>query len=211
MKDSDNPWLSIPAADYEAHMTSPEVGQLQFLNEVFKRTVALRRPVSLLVPGCATGNGFEHIDFTVTKRVVAVDINPAYLALLRERFRDAARSIETVDKDIMACGFAPASFGLIFAGLIFEYLDASAALARFRTWLSSDGVLAAVLQLPDDRLAPVTETCFPSLQALALTMKLMPAEVFDQAAAAQGMIRIDAKVRRLASGKRMYVASYAPR
>jgi hypothetical protein len=77
MNNSDNPWLSIPAADYEAHMASPEVGQLQFLNAVFKETLARQRPKSLLVPGCATGNGFEHIDFTVTRRIVAVDINPA--------------------------------------------------------------------------------------------------------------------------------------
>lgn len=210
MKDSDNPWLSIPAADYEAHMASPEVGQLQFLNAVFKETLA-RGPESLLVPGCAAGNGFEHIDFAVTKRVVAVDINPAYLVLLRERFRNAARCIETIDKDILTCEFAPASFDLIFAGLIFEYVDASAALALFRTWLKSAGVLVAVLQLPDDRLAPVTETRFPSLQALAPIMKLLTGEAFDQIAAAQGFIRTEAEVRRLASGKRMYVASYSPR
>jgi SAM-dependent methyltransferase len=209
MKDSDNPWLSIPAADYEAHMASPEVGQLQFLNAVFKETLA-RGPKSLLVPGCTAGNGFEHIDFTVTKRVAAVDINPAYLALLRERFQDVAKRIETFEKDILACGFEPASFDLIFAGLIFEYIDAHAALARFRTWLSSTGVLVAVLQLPDDRLDPVTETRFPSLQALAPIMKLLTGEAFDEIAAAQGFVRLEAEVRRLASGKRMYVASYAP-
>jgi len=211
MNRSNNPWLSISAADYETHMASPEVGQLQFLNAVFKEILARQRPSSLLVPGCATGNGFEHIDSAVTKRVVAVDINPEYLTLLRKRFRNAAHRIETVDNDILACEFAPASFDLIFAGLIFEYTDASAALALFRTWLHRAGVLAVVLQLPDDRLAPVTETRFPSLQALAPTMKLMTAEVFDQAAAAQGFFRVEAEDRRLASGKRMYVASYAPR
>jgi SAM-dependent methyltransferase len=208
---SDNPWRSIPAQDYEAHMASPEVGQLQFLNAVFKEILARQRPESLLVPGCATGNGFEHIDFAVTKRVVAVDINPKYLALLRKRFLNTAQYIETVDQDILVCEFAPASFDLIFAGLIFEYLDAAAALARFRTWLISAGILVAVLQLPDDRLAPVTETPFPSLQALAPVMKLMTSEAFDETAAAHGFIRIEGTVRRLTSGKRMHVATYSPR
>jgi SAM-dependent methyltransferase len=211
MNHSDNPWLSIPAPDYEAHMASPEVGQLQFLNTVFKETLAGRRPKSLLIPGCATGNGFEHIDFTITKRVVAVDINPAYLALLRERFQDAVKRIETVEKDILACEFAPASFDLIFGGLIFEYIDAATALGRFRTWLDSAGVLVAVLQLPDDQLPVVTETSFASLRKLAPIMKLLIGEAFDEAAAAQDLIRVKAEVRRLASGKRMYVASYAPR
>lgn len=211
MNHSNNPWLSIPAADYEAHMASPEVGQLQFLNKVFKETMALRRPGSLLVAGCATGNGFEHIDFAVTKRVVAVDINPAYLILLRERFRNVAKRIETVDKDILTCGFEPASFDLIFGGLVFEYIDASAALTRFRTWLKSDGILAAVLQLPDDRLPKVTATSFASLWSLAPVMKLRTGEAFDAAAATQGLVRVEAAVRCLTSGKRMYVASYAPR
>jgi hypothetical protein len=30
-----------------------------------------------VVLGCATGNGFEHIDPLVTRRVVEIDINPA--------------------------------------------------------------------------------------------------------------------------------------
>jgi hypothetical protein len=44
MNNSDNPWLSIPAADYEAHMASPEVGQLPFLNAVFMETLTKLRP-----------------------------------------------------------------------------------------------------------------------------------------------------------------------
>ena len=57
-----NPWLTIPAEDYEAHMASPEVGQLQVLNQLFKMVLEEHRPESLAVLGCSTGNGFEHID-----------------------------------------------------------------------------------------------------------------------------------------------------
>lgn len=211
MNSSGNPWLSIPAQDYEAHMASPEVGQLQFLNMVFRETMEKCRPASLLVPGCATGNGFEHIDPAVTTRIVAVDINPDYLMVLRERFPGLAGSIETLDQDILACKFEPASFDLIFTGLIFEYLDAAAALERFRTWLKKDGILVSVLQLPDERRAAVTPTRYASLERLAPVMRLMTEAEFDALAARHGLARTGAAVHTLASGKRMYVASHVPR
>ena len=74
-----NPWLSIPIDDYEGHMGSPAVAQLQPLSELFAGVLASSRPKSLAVFGCAAGNGFEHIDPSITERVVGVDINPAYL------------------------------------------------------------------------------------------------------------------------------------
>lgn len=81
----ENPWLDIPLDDYEGHMSSPAVAQLQALNELFAAVLASLRPKSLVVFGCAAGNGFEHIDPCVTERVVGVDINPAYLQALKER------------------------------------------------------------------------------------------------------------------------------
>ena len=79
---SRNPWLDIPPDDYENHMSSPEVQQLQALNTLFKKVLDTVRPSSLAVIGCTTGNGFEHIDTRVTKRIVGIDINAAGL----ERF-----------------------------------------------------------------------------------------------------------------------------
>ena len=81
-----NPWLTISAEDYEAHMASPEVGQLQVLNQLFKVVLEEHRPESMAVLGCSTGNGFEHIDPSTTRRVVGIDINPSYLAVARKRF-----------------------------------------------------------------------------------------------------------------------------
>jgi hypothetical protein len=81
-----NPWLEIPAGDYEGHMGSPQVGQLQMLNSLFKRVLAETHPAAMVVLGCATGNGFEHFDPAVTRYILGVDINPAYLAITRERY-----------------------------------------------------------------------------------------------------------------------------
>lgn len=60
-------------------MASPGVKQLQFLNRVFQELIQTHRPVAIAVPGCSTGNGFEHIDLQITRRVVGIDIHPEYL------------------------------------------------------------------------------------------------------------------------------------
>jgi len=78
-----NPWLTIPAADYEAHMALPQVAQAQALNALMAAVLTQYAPKSLSVIGCTTGNGFEHIDTTHTRRVVGIDINPDYLAVLK--------------------------------------------------------------------------------------------------------------------------------
>ena len=36
---ADNPWLTIPLADYEAHMALPQVGQAQLLADLFAALV----------------------------------------------------------------------------------------------------------------------------------------------------------------------------
>jgi hypothetical protein len=55
-----NPWLQIPACDYEAHMALPEVAQAQALSKLMASVMKEYTPQSLAVIGCTTGNGFEH-------------------------------------------------------------------------------------------------------------------------------------------------------
>ncbi|MBI5464431.1 MAG: class I SAM-dependent methyltransferase, partial [Ignavibacteriales bacterium] len=135
----ENPWLRISAADYEGHMGSPNVGQLTFLNESFKSVLAERKPKSILVVGCTTGNGFEHIDYTVAERIAAVDINDSYLAILRERFGKHGDKIETICSDITSCRFYPESFDLIHCALLYEYVDVEETLAVIADWLTPGG------------------------------------------------------------------------
>ena len=71
-----NPWLDIPETDYVAHMCSREVDQYRVLNRLLRDVLATVRPETVLVLGCSSGNGLEHIDPAVTSRVAAVDINP---------------------------------------------------------------------------------------------------------------------------------------
>jgi len=48
-----NPWLNIPLADYEGHMCSPEVQQLDALSELFGVALGRCLPASVAVLGIA--------------------------------------------------------------------------------------------------------------------------------------------------------------
>ena len=63
-----NPWLSVPLADYEAHMRSPAVQQLDALSDLFAEALAFCNPASVAILGIAGGNGLERIDPIVVQR-----------------------------------------------------------------------------------------------------------------------------------------------
>ena len=97
-----NPWLRIPASDYEAHMALPEVAQAQVLSNLMASALIEYTPMSLAVIGCSTGNGFEHINTARTRRVVGIDINPGYLKILETRFSDRIPRLELIHADIIS-------------------------------------------------------------------------------------------------------------
>jgi len=53
----DNPWLHIPASDYEGHMSSPHIDQQQFLAQIFQESLSKYDNASMALLGCTTGNG----------------------------------------------------------------------------------------------------------------------------------------------------------
>ena len=201
----DNPWLNIPAADYEGHMGSPAVGQLAFLADIFRERYDRLRPARLLVAGCTTGNGLEHVDPAVTRRVAGVDLNPEYLRILRERHGARLDGLETICADLGDCDFAPSAFDWIHCALLFEYLVPGPALARLATWLTPGGVLTAVLQLADDALPAISATPYGSLRRLDGFMRLVAPGDFRAAAAAAGLAPREETIERLPSGKRFLV------
>ncbi len=193
-------WLTIPAADYEGHMS--EVGQLAVLGDVLAEAWARSRPARLLVVGCATGNGFEHVDGRVTDRVVGLDVNPRYLEIARERYGGTFSGLELVCADVEKHEFAPGSFDLIFAGLILEYVQADRLLNRMAGWLADEGLCCVVIQLPDERRAPVSETRYESLRGLAPMMRLLTATELERHAVEAGLLVVDRREILLPSGKR---------
>lgn len=202
-----NPWLDIPASDYEGHMNSPGVAQLSFLAELFENSLKNYDSTTVALLGCATGNGLESINPDTTRRVTVVDINPDYLQILRERYADNNPGLEIVHDDLRHCRLEEGAYSLIFAGLVFEYLDPQALLQKIAQWLGKDGIFVGVLQLPTAG-SSVTETPYTSLQSLNAIMYLVDPAQFKKFAHNAGLTAFGNSVDTLATGKSFYIGTY---
>lgn len=207
-----NPWLDIPLVDYEGHMAAPEVAQAQMVGAALAELLQIQRPGSLAVIGCAGGNGFERIDGRQTTRVVGVDINPAYLAEARRRFDGAFDELELCCADVGAgaddLAFAPVD--LIFAALIFEYVDARVVLPRLAARLSPGGLLAVLLQLPAPGVPEITQTSYTRLAALEPVMRLVDPEAIGDAARTAGLAPSGKRRIDLPTGKSFQLLRFVP-
>jgi SAM-dependent methyltransferase len=140
-----NPWLAIPAADYEGHMGEAGVAQLGPLREIFQEVYREVRPRRVAVLGCGPGGGLDVIEASGTERFVGVDLNPEYLRVARQRHPRLESVAEWVCRPIEECQFEAASFDLIHAALLFEYVDPSVVLPQIGRWLAPRGVLSGTL------------------------------------------------------------------
>jgi ubiquinone/menaquinone biosynthesis C-methylase UbiE len=207
MFNKDNPWLNISASDYEGHMRSPEVGQMQFLSNVFGELMSKYTPRTLAVIGCAAGNGFERINSGQVDRVIGIDINPDFIALAQTRFAKRLPQLELICGDLLGCRIEGRSLDFIFAGLILEYVDAEAAVSHFTEWLKPHGLLAVVLQLPSDQ-GKVTATKYTSLICLEPVINLVEPDRLT-AIAEQYHLRLrTSRIETLPSGKSFFVGEY---
>jgi SAM-dependent methyltransferase len=203
-----NPWLDIPLDEYEGHMALPQVAQARLLADIFKSLLERHRPRSVAVLGCAGGNGFEWISANVTERVVGVDINPEYIERLRARFQDRIPALELFVGDIQSGEVAFCPVELVFAGLVLEYVDVEAVLQKVRPLLIAGGVLGTVVQLSDSASAAITPSPFPSLQALAAIMRLVPPLRLTDLAGRHGYREVESRAQESPGGKRFQVQTF---
>lgn len=118
-----NPWLDIPEVDYVGHMSSPTVNQRPVLSRLLGDALESIRPRTVLVLGCSTGNGLEHVNPKVTSRVTVVDLNPAYLLRLGERFPNPGFELDIRCADPTEVVLEREAFDLVHAGLVLEYVE----------------------------------------------------------------------------------------
>jgi SAM-dependent methyltransferase len=161
-----NPWLDIDVADYIGHMHSASVNQGPILNGLLREALQDLRPRTVLVVGCSTGNGLEHVDPAITRSVTALDINPLFLSRLADRFSDHGFQLDVRCADVASATFEPAAFDLIHAALVFEYVEWMSVLPRLVGSLSTRGSLSVVLQQPSPTTPAVTPSPYTSLQTL---------------------------------------------
>ena len=207
-KDMSNPWLSVPAADYEGHMGSPNVRQLELLSRVFGELMVEFDPESLLLLGCATGNGLENIGRGRLRRLVGLDINPEYLEVCRKRHGESIPGLELVCADIASFELEAASMDFIHAALFFEYVDPVSAVKKISRWLKPRGVLAVVLQLPCDSCGTVSDTGFTSVKTLESAIRLVDPALLDRLVREHGFSGIKSARETLESGKEFFLSVY---
>lgn len=203
-----NPWLDISAADYIGHMSTPEVAQHQVLNGLLRGALESVRPRSVLVLGCSTGNGLEHVNPDVTSRVVGVDINPGYLERLVEQFPHPSFDLDLRCIDLAEYAFEPEAFDLVHAALVLEYIHWSSLLPRIAGTLQTAGVLSVVLQLPSRVTPAVTPTGFTSLRTLESLFHFVEPDVLVAGATALGLHLESRRTERLKSAKAIEVLHF---
>lgn len=203
-----NPWLQIPLGDYEGHMASSEVAQLDALADLFAEALAIRRPESVAVLGVAGGNGLDRIDWEVTRRVVGFDINPSYLESVQARF---GKRIELHCVDLSAPGaldeFEPVE--LVHAALVFEHAGTAECLDNAIGLAAADGALSVVLQLPgESESAAVGPSPFRSIQSLASHFALVDPSWLREALGTRGFRLAHESTRAVARGKSFWMGIF---
>ena len=139
--------------------------QLDVLWELFAEALACCRPSSVAVLGIAGGNGLDHVDPNITKRVVGLDGNPLYLDEVRRRYAGKyVLGLYRVDLAAEPVDMEPLQ--LVHAALVFEHAGTDLCLENALSLVGPGGSLSTVLQLPSDFEQGVTASQFPSMQRL---------------------------------------------
>lgn len=196
-----NPWLEIELEDYESHMALSSIGQAQYLSGVFVKAALKYSPKSVAILGCSGGNGLEAISNSQVERVVCVDINPEYVAAAKKRFAGSFNQCEFLCCDILSSSFSFEPIDLIFAGLIFEYVDYNSALANISKVVNPSGFLVVVLQLPNREIPEISPSQYTSLNKLSELFNFVPPINFQEAAKLHQFEILETKQTILKSGK----------
>jgi hypothetical protein len=203
-----NPWLGIPLADYEGHMKSAEVQQLDALAELFAEALTHCHPSSIAVLGIAGGNGLDRIDKTMTKRVVGLDINPLYLEEARQRYSDGLPlELHCMDLAEELVDLEPVQ--LVHAALVFEHAGVYRCLENALSLVGPGGALSAVLQLPSDSVPGVSASRFTAMQELKSHFSLIDPAWFQETLAGCGFIQTYQVQRSLPGGKGLWMGIFS--
>ncbi len=196
-----NPWLTIPLEEYEGHMSLPEVGQAKMLASELQELLGTYAPASIAMVGCAGGNGFEEAAKAGATRIVGLDINPRYIEDAKTRYAGMIGRLELYCANIEESIPVLSPVQMVYAALVFEYVNPAQALKNLRGLCVPNGIFVALLQLPKEGAASVSPFPFHSLKMLSSIMRLVVPEDFRVAAEGQGFSFISEKVLAVESGK----------
>jgi SAM-dependent methyltransferase len=200
-----NPWTVVPAGDYERHMGGAGTDQLAPLSSIFQEAYLMAQPDRVLVLGCATGNGLEHVNPAVTQNVVGVDVNLQYLGVARQRFMHLGPKLELFCAEVEKFRTQPASFDLVHAALVFEYVHPEVLVRRISEWIAPQGTCSVVLALPGgDGPEPPTR----ALQIIEKARKLVPPDELTRLFEHYGLTRKQTRMVPLKHRRGLWVGMF---
>ena len=142
-----NPWLDMPLTDYEGHMTLPTVGQAKMVADEFEEVLRIFSPKAAAILGCAGGNGFDQAKEAGVVRLVGIDINAGFIAGAEHRYSGKLPGLELYCADIQGDLPAIQPVELIYAALLFEFVDVTAAIGNIRKICQRGGYLGHALAI----------------------------------------------------------------
>ena len=169
-------------------MSLATVGQAQLIAQQLEELVRVSAPESVAVIGCAGGNGFERLVGAGVSRVVGVDINARYVERVRERYAALLPGLELFVADIQLGEVIFSPVELIYAALVFEYVDLQAAMGTLQRHCRGSGVLVTLTQLPHESIGHVSASPYASLKRLEPVMRLVGSDVLVREAARVGFV-----------------------
>jgi hypothetical protein len=187
-------------------MSMPSIGQAQMLADQFARLLDRLQPATVAVLGCAGGNGLDRIDPQQVRRVVGVDINAQYIHETRARHAGRFSSLELVCDDVQSEVLQFEPVDLIYAALMFEYVDVSATVATAERNCRDGGVLGTVLQLPSSSV--VSPSPYASLGRLSTMIRLVAPSELRRIAELAGFLAVTQEIIELSSGKAFCVQTF---
>ena len=203
-----NPWLTVPLAEYEQHMSSAEVQQLGTLSDLFAEALGRCRPRSIAVLGIAGGNGLDHIDSTITTRVVGLDLNPLYLAAVEQRYSHLP-GLELHCVDLSEQQVRLERVALVHAALVFEHAGVDCCLENALAMIAAGGNLSVVLQLPAESGHTVGASPFSSMQNLKSHFSLISPAWLRESLAGRGFRLVHQTTRALPGGKGFWMGIFS--
>ncbi len=200
-----NPWLSIPLDEYEAHMALPSVNQAALMADLLALVCDTYRPASLALLGCAGGLGLDRVDPAIVSRIVAIDVNGAYVERARERFARRFHAFSAFVSDIERDPLPIVPVRLAFAALVFEYVDPVVTMRNVKALVEPGGALVTVIQLPSAETGTVTPSPYAAIQRLAGVMQLRGVDEMRSAAICNGFTEIEIHDAESSAGKRFAI------
>lgn len=181
-----NPWIEVPLEDYENHMSHSSVGQLGVLSALTKKYLNSIKPKECLFLGIAGGNGLEHIDNNITKKVIGIDINQDYLNTSYERYNDKIASLELVNFDITKEEVVLCKADFIWAALVLEYTGVEKSLEFAKKNLNAGGHFIVSIQ-SNNGVQSVSETGIEAVKKVGDIFQLINPDVLISKAVEIGL------------------------